>query len=45
MFRAVERQALPDHLELVVEALEEHAEITATLAPPVRARRKTVPAG
>jgi len=32
MFRTVETQGVPDRLELVVDALEEHAELTAAAA-------------
>jgi hypothetical protein len=45
MFRTVETQAVPDRLNLVIEALEEHAEITAAVAKPRhRGRRRTAPA-
>jgi hypothetical protein len=41
LFRTVAVQPVPDHLALVVDALEEHAEITAMVARP---RRKTASA-
>jgi hypothetical protein len=46
MFRTVEAQPVPDRLDLVVEALEEHAEITAAVAKSPRRlrRRKAAPA-
>jgi len=40
MFGAVAGQPVPDRLELVVDALEEHAEITAEVAA---RRRKSAP--
>lgn len=40
MFRTVETQPVPDRLALVVDALEEHDEITAMVAGK---RRKTAP--
>ncbi|HEX3701116.1 MAG TPA: hypothetical protein VHV27_10640 [Phenylobacterium sp.] len=45
MFRAVARQPLPDHLELVVDALEEHVEMSSKFVEPTAAGRKTAPAG
>jgi hypothetical protein len=43
MFRTVETQPVPDRLQLVMEALEEHAEITAAVAKSGH-RRKAAPA-
>ena len=47
MFRTVEAQGIPDRLNLVVDALEEHAEISAEVAKsaPRRRRRKAATAG
>ncbi|MDB5476821.1 MAG: hypothetical protein JWP49_2332 [Phenylobacterium sp.] len=42
LFRTVATQPVPEHLELVVEALEEHAEITAEVA--AGGPRKAAPA-
>ena len=40
MFRTVEAQPLPERLELVVDALEEHAAMTPKFAPAVASARK-----
>jgi hypothetical protein len=45
LFHAIESQPLPDRLELAVDALEEHEDMTAkTAAAPPRGRRKIAPA-
>ena len=43
IFRTVEAQPLPERLELVVDALEEHAAMTPKFAPPLGVARKTAP--
>ncbi|THD78867.1 MAG: hypothetical protein E7812_10880 [Phenylobacterium sp.] len=43
LFRTVEAQPLPERLELVVDALEEHAAMTPKFAPPLGATRKPAP--
>jgi len=43
-FRTVENQPVPERLELVVETLAEHEEITARVAPPGGRPRRAAPA-
>ena len=43
MFRTVETQPLPERLELVVDALEEHAAMTPKFAAPIAPARRTAP--
>jgi hypothetical protein len=44
MFRTVEGQGVPDRLELVVDALEEHDDMTRFAEASAAARRKVTPA-
>jgi hypothetical protein len=43
MFRTVQGQPVPDRLELVVDALEEHEAMTKFAEASARARRKAAP--
>jgi hypothetical protein len=45
MFRTVQGQPVPERLELVVDALEEHEAMTKFAAASAPSRRKTAPTG